>query len=667
MNRHCLLIAAILLLSTHPILAQEFEKINLPNAIVMQPKVSFDGSRMVFMANYDGRLKPYISNYEADSARWGDPVLIFDATTNAQFEFQYPQLNFDNSRLLIAASTQEKPDFDIYAARLVAGTWSDPVLLENGINSDRDDLAPSESSDGKKILFTRPFAAEEKKDAFCQEIYMIEKDETGQWLDPRALAPTYNTGCVCDPFFSRDNKTFFYASYEDVNDAEGRRVSRNQFNIYWGKSDGVRSFTPKLINSIRTDDDIRSLSIAGDSTLYYTYGDITSENQRRWSSSMRGGPLESSLKPEAMTFLTGTVTKSGSAVDANIRVVDPFTSQTYQDIICDENGYYQLYLPRDRQFSVLATKEGLSLQSQLITSDVAEMEADFELFEAVQTSFNVFDEEFFFPIFTIVTIYDSTYNQLAQVGSNGNVVLDIGQELNVVFSADNYWEDTLSLPLDQEVLFENFDFDIVLRRKVKSVDLTFEDEETGQSLGLELTVLNVSRNEKTKRQVKDGKITLELRDGEVYEISTSAQGYSYFNAEIDLTKEEPVKEVKAELKSVKNQAIVLNNITFEVNSYNLGAQSYEELDKLVTYLLENPDYRVEVAAHTDDVGAEEFNLTLSNLRANSVLEYLQDHAITVDRLVAQGYGESTPLFPNDTEANRARNRRVEFKILSESE
>ncbi|MDW3193737.1 MAG: OmpA family protein [Cytophagales bacterium] len=667
MNRHCLLIAAILLLSIHPILAQEFEKINLPNAIVTQAKVTFDGTRMVFMANYDGRLKPYIADYETDSARWGDPVLIFDATTNGQYEFQYPQLNFDNSRLLISARPQGKPDFDIYSSELTRGTWFDPVLLENGINSDRDDLAPSESSDGKKILFTRPFAAEEKKDVFCQEIYMIEKDETGQWLAPRALAPTYNTGCVCDPFFARDNKTFFYASYEDVNDAEGRRVSRNQFNIYWAKSDGVRSYTPKLVSSIQTDADIRSLSIAGDSTLYYTYGDITSDNQRRWSSNMRGGPLESSLQPEAMTCLSGTVTKSGSAVDANVRVVDPFTAQAYQDIICDENGYYQLYLPRDRQFSVLATKEGLSLQSQLIATDVEEMEVDFELFEAVKTSFNVFDEEFFFPIFTIITIYDSTYNQLAQVGSNGNVVLDIGQELNVVFSADNYWEDTLSLPLDQEVLFENFDFDIVLRRKVKSVDLTFEDEETGNSLGLELTVLNVTRNEKTKRQVKGGKITLELRDGEVYEISTSAQGYSYFNAEIDLTKEEPVKEVKAELKSVKNQAIVLNNITFEVNSYNLGAQSYEELDKLVTYLLENPDYRVEVAAHTDDVGGEEFNLTLSNLRANSVLEYLQDHAITVERLVAQGYGESTPLFPNDTDTNRAKNRRVEFKILSEGE
>lgn len=667
MNRHCLLIAAILLLPFQSILAQEFEKINLPDAIVMQPKVSFDGSQLVFMADYDGRLKPYIARYEMDSVRWSDPVLLFDAATNGQYEFQYPQLNFDNSQILIAARSQDKTDFDIYESQLVAGTWSAPVLLNNGINSDRDDLAPAQSADGKKILFTRPFTADDKKEDYCYEIYLLEKDETGAWLSPRVLSPTFNTGCVADPYFARDNKTFFYASYEDLSDAEGKRISRNQFNVFWAKDDGFRSFTPIVVSSMITDEDVRSLSIARDSTIYYSYGDITSDNQRRWSSSMRSGALATALKPEGMTFVSGRVTKSGSAVAANVRIVDPFTAQAYQDFVCDESGYFQVYLPRDRQFSVLATQEGLSLQSQLITTDVEQMEVDFELFEAVKTSFNVFDEEFFFPIFTIVTIYDSTYNQITQVGSNGTVVLDIGQELNVVFSADNYLEDTLSLPLDQEVLFENFDFDIVLQRKVKTVNLSFEDEATGNSLGLELTVFNVTRNEKTKRQVKDGEITLELRDGEVYEISTSAQGYSFFNAELDLTKEAPVKEVKAQLKSVKNQAIVLNNITFEVNSYNLGAASYVELDKLVTYLIENPDYRVEVAAHTDDVGGEDFNLTLSNLRANAVLEYLQDHAISVDRLAAQGYGESVPLFPNDTDANRAKNRRVEFQILSEAE
>ena len=167
--------------------------------------------------------------------------------------------------------------------------------------------------------------------------------------------------------------------------------------------------------------------------------------------------------------------------------------------------------------------------------------------------------------------------------------------------------------------------------------------------------------------MKDGKITLELRDGEVYEISTSAQGYSYFNSELDLSKDETVEAVDAKLKSIKDQSIVLNNIFFEVGSFALSAASYKELDKLVEYLVENLTFNVEISAHTDDTGGDTFNLQLSNLRANSVLEYLQDHSINNDRLIAKGYGEKVPLVENTTEENRAKNRRVEFKILNETE
>ena len=159
-------------------------------------------------------------------------------------------------------------------------------------------------------------------------------------------------------------------------------------------------------------------------------------------------------------------------------------------------------------------------------------------------------------------------------------------------------------------------------------------------------------------------MTLQLRDGEVYEISTSAEGYSYYSAELDLSKEEEVKEVSATLQSVENISLVLDNITFAYNSYELNADSYEELDKLVDYLKENDQYKVEISAHTDNAGADKYNLQLSNLRANSVLQYLQDNAISKDRLVAIGYGESQPIVPNDTEENMAKNRRVEFKILA---
>jgi OOP family OmpA-OmpF porin len=73
---------------------------------------------------------------------------------------------------------------------------------------------------------------------------------------------------------------------------------------------------------------------------------------------------------------------------------------------------------------------------------------------------------------------------------------------------------------------------------------------------------------------------------------------------------------------------------------------------------------VEVAGHTDSVGSEEYNMGLSDRRANSVKDYLISQGITATRLTARGYGESQPVASNDTDAGRAQNRRVELIVLS---
>ena len=89
------------------------------------------------------------------------------------------------------------------------------------------------------------------------------------------------------------------------------------------------------------------------------------------------------------------------------------------------------------------------------------------------------------------------------------------------------------------------------------------------------------------------------------------------------------------------------------------------MDEIVTLLKEHPNVIVEIQGHTDDVGSEAFNLKLSQKRAEAVRQYLIDHGIEPDRLIAKGYGESKPLVPNTSPENRAKNRRVEFVILGE--
>jgi outer membrane protein OmpA-like peptidoglycan-associated protein len=107
----------------------------------------------------------------------------------------------------------------------------------------------------------------------------------------------------------------------------------------------------------------------------------------------------------------------------------------------------------------------------------------------------------------------------------------------------------------------------------------------------------------------------------------------------------------------------IEGIRFKTNSAEIDPRSFAILDEAVAVLQRFPDVRMEVQGHTDDVGDDAANLALSQARAQAVVEYFISKGVAPERLVARGYGETKPEVPNDSKANRARNRRVEFIIL----
>ena len=110
-------------------------------------------------------------------------------------------------------------------------------------------------------------------------------------------------------------------------------------------------------------------------------------------------------------------------------------------------------------------------------------------------------------------------------------------------------------------------------------------------------------------------------------------------------------------------ALVLQNIQFEFNSAELTQDSQLGIQMLVEFLKRNPDLKVELAGHTDDVGNAQYNLKLSAERAEVVCKALIDNGIDKNRLTAKGYGATMPLAPNDSEEHRALNRRTEMIII----
>lgn len=110
------------------------------------------------------------------------------------------------------------------------------------------------------------------------------------------------------------------------------------------------------------------------------------------------------------------------------------------------------------------------------------------------------------------------------------------------------------------------------------------------------------------------------------------------------------------------KSIRLDNIGFEFAKATLTPESTKELDELADMLIDYPMMRIEVEGHTDDIGSDASNLALSEDRAHAVVDFLRNRKVEKERITSKGYGETKPLVPNDSEANRALNRRVEFRV-----
>jgi len=110
--------------------------------------------------------------------------------------------------------------------------------------------------------------------------------------------------------------------------------------------------------------------------------------------------------------------------------------------------------------------------------------------------------------------------------------------------------------------------------------------------------------------------------------------------------------------------VIMKNVFFETDHFDLMEESKIELNKLTDLLMKNPAVKIEIGGHTDNVGKHEYNVTLSENRAKSVMTYLLENGISADRLSYKGYGETQPIDSNETEAGRANNRRTEFKVVN---
>jgi OOP family OmpA-OmpF porin len=170
----------------------------------------------------------------------------------------------------------------------------------------------------------------------------------------------------------------------------------------------------------------------------------------------------------------------------------------------------------------------------------------------------------------------------------------------------------------------------------------------------------------TSSDANTGEYILKVRVGARYGFMAEQDGFISLNENIDLnnTKKEGVIERNLMLTPiVVGEKIVINNIFFDFDKADLQTSSFPELERIVKLLKGDKIKKIEVSGHTDSKGEDNYNLLLSKKRAASVYKFFIDNGVAANRVVSVGMGESEPVATNDTEEGRAKNRRVEFKII----
>lgn len=641
------------------------------------PSISADGKVMIFESNQSGSYKLYETLLD-EERHWGKPIPV-DSVNNYGNDNDLiggPNISFDGNTMYFFSSFSGGVGADdIYYSTREEFGWSSPINIGEPINTPGFDGFPSISSNGKTLYFVRvndqgpqdEELREQTEGQTCYSIYKSERNKDGTWSKPSMLPYPINKDCEKAPRIMADNRTLIFSS--------NRLGGLGKYDLYQSFLDDAGDWTTPVplayVNS-ELNDQFPCIAAQGDKMYYINNNDIYEVDIPPSYQQFRNNVIQG--------FVKNGLTNEGLAAEIIVR--DAFTSEELMFLNSNaKDGKFSLVLAVGGSYNVEFRREGYTTyatQYDLTTIDeYREIDYNVTLHQSAKLNLNIYDVEIFEPILASVKVkVEGERSMLLDLESDpisGQLELDLplGSVYEIIIDKENFQSEYFVFDASGLMMYPSFEKDIELIPKKKEIAINVADLTNNSKVRSRVRIRNRNRDETI---IVEGNETVGLRVGDRYEIeATSDQGYAYSTTVLDVTEDgivnsegatENTTSIDMKLQPLLVGAnLTLKDILFESNSDQLSENSYDELLRVVGLMYANPTMAVEISAHTDDVGSASYNRLLSERRAKSVVEFLQENEIEGARFSPVGYGEAQPLVANDTDEGRAKNRRVVLKIL----
>lgn len=554
-------------------------------------------------SNYSQKLYFFIADAELNIGKYKD----------AKEHLEY-FLKFDKIRASLKAQAEEKlarADFG-YKSTLYPVDFN-PINLGTNINSEFDEYWPSLTADEDRMIITRqiPSKANERvtHTGMQEDFYISQKEYMNNWSLALNMGKPINSpnneGALC---ISADGMYLFYTVCNRPEDF-------GSCDIYFSKKVGSTYTTPinvgRPVNSEYWESN-PSFSSDG-KTLYFVSNRPGGKGMMDiWSVKM--------IEDER---------------DGKIYWTNP---QNISDSINTVNNELAPFIHPDNSTLYFSSDGHIGMGGLDIFYSKKDTAGNWTKAQNIGYPINTFSDER-----GLIVNAKGDYAYFASNRDKKNGLDIYGFELyeNARPTLVTYVKGFIYDSLTRERLYANFEL---------------MDLETSQ------TIISSNSNQES------GEYLICLPINKNYAFNASKEGYMFYSENFSLKElEDPSKpyELNIPLLAIKKDVkIVLKNIFYETNKYNLKPESKAELTKLVEFMTKNSKIKIEISGHTDNVGTQAYNQNLSENRAKTVYEYLITNGVEKERVSYKGYNFSKPVATNDTEEGRAENRRTEFKIIS---